>query len=84
MTEGWSLTALAAILDGLERELVEAPESEIAEVLQELGLRPGMAGSVALFELIDRCRSIRDEAAEESKEGPIRPLPFLRKFRRPN
>jgi len=75
---------LSAVLDLLERELVEAPEAELAEVLQELGLRPGMAGSVALFELIGRYRFTRDEAAEESKDGPIRPLPFLREFRRPN
>lgn len=84
MTERWSVTALAAILDTLEQELIEAPEMEIAEMLQELGLRPDMTGSVALFELIGRYRLTSDEAAEEGKGGPIRPLPFLREFRRPN
>jgi len=43
---------LTAIIDMLERELMEAPEAEIAGVLQELGLRPEIAGSVALFELL--------------------------------
>ena len=43
---------LAAILDMLERELIDAPDGEIAGVLQELGLRPEIAGSVALFELL--------------------------------
>ena len=74
---------LAAVLDMLERELIEAPEAEIAEVLQELGLRPGMAGSVALFELIGWHQFTSNEAADEGKDSRIRPAPFLREFRRP-
>ena len=75
---------LAAVLDMLEHELTEAPEAEIAEVLQELGLRPDMAGSVALFELIGRFRFTSDEAPDQRKGGPIGTLPFLREFRRLN
>ncbi len=75
---------LTAILDMLERELIEAPEAEIAEMLQELGLRPGMVGSVALFELIGRDHLPIDEAAAEDQEPPAQPLPLPREFRRPN
>ena len=75
---------LAAVLDMLEHELTEAPEAEIAEVLQELGLRPGMADSVALFELIGRHQFTGDEAVDEGKDRPMHPLPFLREFRRPS
>jgi len=75
---------LTAVLDMLERELIEAPEAEIAEVLQELGLRPGMVGSVALFELIGWDQFANDETAGEDKNRPIQPLPLLRELRRPN
>lgn len=40
---------LERLLAGLERELIYAEDVELMEVVAELGLKPSMKGSVALF-----------------------------------
>jgi hypothetical protein len=40
---------LERVLAALERDLLEASDEELTEVAGELGLKPGMKGSVALF-----------------------------------
>ena len=84
MSAGRRKGGLAAVIDMLERELIEAPEAEIAAVLQELGLRPRMAGSVALFELLRWEPPDEDAVAEEPEEAPVLPLVVMREFRRPS
>lgn len=75
MTEDWPELLLARIVDGLAQDLAEAPDAEIAEVLAELGQRPELKGSVALFELcglfgrIVQYRGERDEDDEPPEGG---------------
>ena len=73
--------ALARILEALERELIAAPDAEIIGVLEELGMRPEMKGSVALFELLHR---LRPDVEDPEPEGETI-LPFWqpREARRP-
>ena len=74
--------ALARILEALERELIAAPDGEIMSVLEELGMRPEMKGSVALFELLHRLRP--DPAEDPEPEGEtILPFWQAREARRP-
>ena len=40
---------LERVLAGLERELIYAEDAELMQVVAELGLKPSMKGSVALF-----------------------------------
>lgn len=74
--------ALARILEALERELIAAADAEIIGVLEELGMRPEMKGSVALFELLHR---LRPDPPEDPEPEGERILPFWqpREARRP-
>jgi hypothetical protein len=40
-------TALPRIVEALERELIEASDEEVLEVVRALGMNPGMKGSAA-------------------------------------
>src|SRR5579864_5339360 len=43
--------ALSRLLQAFETELIEAGDDEIAAALKDLGMRAGMKGSAALFDL---------------------------------
>ena len=82
MTEQCADLALTRILEALEREIIAAPDFEITSVLEELGMRPEMKGSVALFELLHR---LRPDLVEDPEPDGETILPFWqpREARRP-
>ena len=45
------------LLTALEQELLDASDEEIAAVASELGIKPGMKGSIALFGVTRAVRS---------------------------
>jgi hypothetical protein len=47
----YSPEALERILAALESEIIAATDDEIAEVLKELGMKPGMKGSAATADI---------------------------------
>ena len=49
MSNSFPELGLERVLAALERDLIAASDEEMAEVASELGLKPGMQGSVALF-----------------------------------
>jgi hypothetical protein len=71
---------LERVLAGLERELIHADNDELMQVVAELGLKPSMKGSVALFgvtrnmaPLAFRSRSaLRDEPAKSKRTAERR------------
>jgi hypothetical protein len=65
---------LERVLAALERELIDAKDEELMEVVDELGLKPSMKGSVALFGVTRRINWAQHVAAAEtpSAEGQAR------------
>lgn len=52
---------LECLLAALERELLEATDEEISTAAHELGIRPAMKGSIALFG-VTRAAPLRNHA----------------------
>jgi|KBSMisStaDraftv2_1062788.scaffolds.fasta_scaffold11100_3 hypothetical protein len=49
MKDSFAEIGLERVLASLQRDLLAASDQEILEVAHEIGLQPGMRGSVALF-----------------------------------
>jgi len=49
------------LLKSLERDLLDASDEEILSVANELGIKPGMKGSIALFGVTVAARSKNQE-----------------------
>jgi hypothetical protein len=62
---------LDRVLAVLERELIHAQEEELMEVVGELGLKPSMKGSVALFGVTRHLAigALRDRPALRGLQG---------------
>lgn len=54
------------LLKALEQELLDATDEEISAVATELGIKPGMKGSIALFGVT---RAVRWNQGDTSKQG---------------
>jgi hypothetical protein len=73
------------LLVALERDLLEAPDEEILAAADELGQKPGMKGSVALFGVTFawRLKDPRKKSAQQPKEIRNRAGGVTRTRRRP-
>jgi hypothetical protein len=68
---------LERVLAALERDLLAASDEELAEVAGELGLKPGMQGSVALFGVtstmdVTTLRARMEKRAKKPRVTPAR------------
>ena len=72
---------LERLLAGLERELIHAEDVELMEVVAELGLKPSMKGSVALFGVTRRLApwAIRDRSTPSDEPAKSTPTPEPRR-----
>jgi hypothetical protein len=74
MSHSFPELGLERVLAALERDLLAASDEELAEVAGELGLKPGMKGSVALFGVtstmdVTTLRARREKRAAKSRSA---------------
>lgn len=77
MKNAYSEQGFERVLLSLERELLAAPDDEIADVAAEIGLKPDMKGSVALFGVtfaVDMTK-LKEKLQARKKEDRSAPAP---------
>ena len=73
---------LERLLIALERDLLDAPDEEILAMANELGMKPGMKGSVALFGVTVAARLRNQDNLVQTKKATGRGR-AIRSRRRP-
>jgi hypothetical protein len=75
MSNSFPELGLERLLASLERDLLAASDDEIMEVANEIGLQPGMRGSVALFGVtfavdVKKLQARMRKRAAEARDAP--------------